>query len=73
MRAGPIATRIAIAIAAAMIPPRESVIQSASITTGSAATASDRHHREAEAAANKVSKAIAAAVTAARPFQYPIG
>jgi hypothetical protein len=43
------------------------------MTTGIAPTAADRTARAGELAANHPSRAIAAAITAARPFQYPIG
>ena len=51
------------------MPPRESVIQSASRIAGSAATDSERTSRIRPALANQQSSTIAPAIAAASPFQ----
>ena len=69
VRSGAAATRTASASAAATKPPLESVIHSASITTGIAAIEAERTQRALAAPADQVRSTIAAAIADASPFQ----
>ena len=69
-RSGPVATSTAKASSAAISPPRESVIHSARITGGSAATDAERRDPRAPRwRRTSSSSTIAAAIAAASPFQ----